>query len=468
MRAAFSFFFIAIVAWAVIGPVDVRADPLGAGAAGPLGVDAPAESATALADAERLIAKGQSADALDLLLPLEPLLAGSPDYDYLLGLAALQTGQHSLAISALERVTLVQPAHAGAWLDLAVAYRASGDPRSARRLLEHVQATFTADRNEAARVAALQRSLYGDSLLSGWRGQVDVLGGYVDNANLGIGVSGFNLTLGGGGILPVLVGPASRPRSDGALQVRGIAQRLLVHADGNTTQLGLGGRFRTYLSESDFAFGDVAASATHLRPLAGRSDMAWQMGGYVRGLYNQGEVLGVFGALQGGLRWTAGRCALGATLELERREYVASGQFSANLLWAGGQADCAINERHSLAATLRGGRDTPEGKRPGGDTQRGEASLAWRWAITPRVSSELLLYAAYNADRGGFSALLDDNQRRNLLRTGQRLVLEWRQPFGLDRRFSGLLELENIHEDSNLPVFVFRDHQVFVGLRYGF
>ncbi|NDF71133.1 MAG: hypothetical protein EB131_08380, partial [Betaproteobacteria bacterium] len=85
--------------------------------------DAPSPSVSqagggSLVSAERLIAAGQSAAAVDLLLPLEPQLAGTAEYDYLLGLAALQSGQFTLAISALERVTLVQPRHAGAWLDL--------------------------------------------------------------------------------------------------------------------------------------------------------------------------------------------------------------------------------------------------------------------------------------------------------------------------------------------------------------
>jgi len=250
--------------------------------------------------------------------------------------------------------------------------------------------------------------------------------------------------------------------------MRGSAQRLFDHGDGSTTQLNVGGRFRSYADESAFAFGDVAASVSHLRPAAGRDDLAWQMGAYARGLYSQGEMLGVFAAAQGGLRWVAGRCALAATLELERREYTASGQFSASLAWLGGQLDCALNRRHSISGGVRAASDEPDGARPGGGALRSEASLAWRWAATSKVSTELSLYAAYSRDREGFSALLEGNARRYLMRTGERLSIEWRNPFGLERRFSALLELENVHEDSNLPLFVFSDRQVFVGIRYAF
>jgi len=434
--------------------------------------DAPSPSVSqaggSLVSAERLIAAGQSAAAVDLLLPLEPQLAGTAEYDYLLGLAALQSGQFTLAISALERVTLVQPRHAGAWLDLVVAHRSTGDLSTARQLLLHVEQTFATEQLQAQRMLALQRSLEGDSLLRGWHGQADVLSGYVANANLGIGVGAFNLTPTGGAVIPVSVDPASRPRGDASLQMRGSAQRLFDHGDGSTTQLNVGGRFRSYADESAFAFGDVAASVSHLRPVAGRDDLAWQMGAYARGLYSQGEMLGVFAAAQGGLRWVAGRCALAATLELERREYTASGQFSASLAWLGGQLDCALNRRHSIGGGVRAASDEPDGARPGGGALRSEASLGWRWAATPQVRAELSLYAAYSRDREGFSALLEGNARRHLMRTGERVTIEWRNPFGLERRFSALLELENVHEDSNLPLFVFSDRQVFVGLRLAF
>ncbi len=44
------------------------------------------------------------------------------EYDYLVGVAALEAGLNNEAILALERSVLMQPNFAGAWLDLSIAY----------------------------------------------------------------------------------------------------------------------------------------------------------------------------------------------------------------------------------------------------------------------------------------------------------------------------------------------------------
>jgi len=69
----------------------------------------------------------QAADystALQQLQALERDYAGIARYDYWYGVAALRTGQASLAALALERAVLTDPNHAGAQLELAAAYLA--------------------------------------------------------------------------------------------------------------------------------------------------------------------------------------------------------------------------------------------------------------------------------------------------------------------------------------------------------
>lgn len=123
-------------------------------------------SLSALADqvlnrAKRLLEQKQPSQAYELLLPLEANRAGSPDFDYLLGIAALDSGHRERAIFALERVLAVQPDNALARAEIARAYLAVGEKDTARREFENVkrepipaEARATIDRYLSAITAA--------------------------------------------------------------------------------------------------------------------------------------------------------------------------------------------------------------------------------------------------------------------------------------------------------------------------
>ncbi len=92
-----------------------------------------------LVRAERLIADGKANEAWRLLSPHEFTLAGREDFDYLLGIAALETGRADLATLILERVLAINPNHAAARLDMGRAYFALGDFERARIEFESVR-----------------------------------------------------------------------------------------------------------------------------------------------------------------------------------------------------------------------------------------------------------------------------------------------------------------------------------------
>jgi tetratricopeptide (TPR) repeat protein len=101
-------------------------------------------SSSALADAtldraKRLLERQQARQAYELLLPLEAQRAGNPEYDYLLGIAALDSGEVERAIFALERVLAVQPDNALARAEIARAYYAAGERETARKEFEIVK-----------------------------------------------------------------------------------------------------------------------------------------------------------------------------------------------------------------------------------------------------------------------------------------------------------------------------------------
>ena len=76
--------------------------------------------------ARGLLASGNAKQAYTELAPLQDKLSGTPEYDYLLGVSALDSGRNEEAIIAFERVLAVTANHAGAQMDLARAYYATG------------------------------------------------------------------------------------------------------------------------------------------------------------------------------------------------------------------------------------------------------------------------------------------------------------------------------------------------------
>lgn len=59
--------------------------------------------------ARELLNSQQAGSAYTLLAPLSDERAGDPEFDYLLGIAALDSGQPGQAVFALERVPAVKP-----------------------------------------------------------------------------------------------------------------------------------------------------------------------------------------------------------------------------------------------------------------------------------------------------------------------------------------------------------------------
>jgi len=82
--------------------------------------------------ASTMIEKGNSSGAYKLLESLEDEYAGWWEYDYILGVAALESGQANLAILALQRALAMNPRLAGAHIDLGRAYYEVNEYDSAR------------------------------------------------------------------------------------------------------------------------------------------------------------------------------------------------------------------------------------------------------------------------------------------------------------------------------------------------
>ncbi|MEO8386158.1 MAG: tetratricopeptide repeat protein, partial [Betaproteobacteria bacterium] len=79
-----------------------------------------------LHDAKQLLAADNPKQAFMILVAKQDKLAGDPDFDYLLGVSALDSGKIDEAIIAFERVLQVKPTRADARMDLSRAYFNAG------------------------------------------------------------------------------------------------------------------------------------------------------------------------------------------------------------------------------------------------------------------------------------------------------------------------------------------------------
>lgn len=89
--------------------------------------------------ARALLERSDARAAYQLLLPLEAQRAGDPEYDFLLGIAALEAGERERAVFALERVLAVQPDNLRARAEIARAYYEMGERDTAQREFESVR-----------------------------------------------------------------------------------------------------------------------------------------------------------------------------------------------------------------------------------------------------------------------------------------------------------------------------------------
>jgi outer membrane protein len=91
-----------------------------------------------LGRAEALMKEGKAAEAYTLLEPFEFEQSGNVKFDYLLGIAALDSGKPDKATIAFERVLAVDPNFAGARIDMGRAYYQLGDFTRAKTEFETV------------------------------------------------------------------------------------------------------------------------------------------------------------------------------------------------------------------------------------------------------------------------------------------------------------------------------------------
>jgi outer membrane protein len=268
-------------------------------------------SLSALADpqaierARGLLAQGNPKQAYSELARLEQDLAGQPEFDYLLGVAALDSGNIDAAVVAFERVLAVMPNHAGAQMDLARAYYAAGS----FDLAEAGFAKLRGANPPAAAKAAIERYLDAirerrQQVRAGWTGYGELGLGYDSN------ITGVPTDFGAAAQqafnLQAIEPTGNAVKRDAGFVIGAVGAEYARPLSGGWSLFGGGDlRGRAYRQESDFNLfaGEVRAGA-----FLNQGQDQWRFA--LNGLYYQQE-----GAAPGDPKPTNDRTMVGGSAD---------------------------------------------------------------------------------------------------------------------------------------------------------
>ena len=142
--------------------------------------------------AQGMISDGKPLDALDLLSPYEFEYAGEKEYDYLLGLSLLDSGQAGQSVFAFQRVLAIDPNFAGARMELARAYFDMSEFSRSRAEFTTLQSLSPPENIQLViekYLSAIRNRTLRDK--RGWSGYVQMGAGNDSNANSAPAVNSF-------------------------------------------------------------------------------------------------------------------------------------------------------------------------------------------------------------------------------------------------------------------------------------
>lgn len=418
--------------------------------------------------AQAMIAEGQAAAAFNLVASYESLYVGDPDYDYLLGIAALSAEENVAAVHALERTVLVQPSYAGAWLDLAIAHFRLGELDTADALLKHVEESFDPPPAMRAQIISVRRKFSSARLkqvVRGWQSEIGLVAGHTSNANYGLSVSTLQLTLDG---IPatLLLDSTFRPRSDGFTELRGSFSRTFQLEQNERADVYGLLRHRLYGTEADLNQTEAMASGIWRGPAPWlKTDGATRYAGAsVRHLNFDGRSMAV-GTLSAGLRIPKDKCSLIGRVDYEHRLFSGESNLDAAIPWLGVGAECGA-KGIQYGAQQRIGWDHALQRRAGGDMLRLESIAYGRWQARPELQIGATLVYAYSQDSKPYSPILENGAQRWVHRFGQKLEAVWVPGASSRSPWAIVIELENISDRSNIGLSSVRVTQFTFGVSY--
>ena len=400
-----------------------------------------------LSRAEELSRAGKPADAYELLLSAEDSYIGTIEFDYALGRAALDAGRPDKATLALARVLALDPAHAGASIDMGRAYLALGDYARARRMFQSLLSLEPPAQIRAQLQAYLglteASAAFAASGGLSHQGYLAVLAGRSSNVNQaptqsvifvpGVG-SNFQL-------------PGQNVKKPDSFAGMGGGADFSQYLDDSYSMI-FGGEFLSRWNFHEFDF-DVGGYNLYLGLAAARGPHAARFQGvvgrdYLGGAANRdlkGVTLSYVATLNPATQ-------LLATAQAGRLRYVPEELkvFDADYGVLGAGAARKLGERSTVFAVLSTGRQPDIGGSPSGDKDLvgfqagGEVLIGARLKLTAAAAGERSRYDKFDV---GFQT-----ERRDIRR-----AFELGAQYYIERNLSLRFNVSHAYTRSNIPIY---------------
>lgn len=396
---------------------------------------------------------------------------------YARGLAAQQAGRLPEARDAFAQVVALDPAFAGAWLDLAVVTFQLGDIAQTEEFLGILERRFAPLPDAVSQgIAALRERIAAGQVPPGWRWRhaLQAGAGRDSNANSGLSLQDITLTLPGGSILlPLDAGFKPRADSHWLTQWSSEGQRRVGQGE---LEAAASLRSRRNHTEHAFDTTELQAGLAYAggQPLAGGAlpflPGPWRLGAQIQ-VARLGEATALqVTSLTALHAWNQAACSPQGSLQLDWRRFPTARPLDSRITWLGAQWNCASplpGHAQRLKLQVRLGREMaripatePQG-RPGGNTRHEEWTLThdWQWAGpwgTHRF--EAVAQWAQASDTKGYSPVLDDDARRVLRRAtgGLAYAMPLPAPGQEAGRWTAIWSTQAYRQTSNLGIFRIR------------
>lgn len=423
-------------------------------------------AAHAQVDVERLaelVRAGDYEAAYELARDHVGEMAGDVEFDFYYGIAAVDTGNLSEGIFALERVLIAQPGADRARLELARAYFLRGDDRRARKEFEAVAAhdppAPVQAQIERYRLAMQRRAGRYETTVTGY---LEAGAGYDSNVNNATDADSVEIL---GGLAEVALSDDSRERSDGFGRLAGRARVSHPVAPGANLvgEAGASGRFHD--DEDEFDTGNVDAS------LGGRLRRPeWQLSGmlnlgrfYLDGEHYRDRV-GASGVYQ---RSLGERTLATGSLELAELSYETRPTLDSTIWVLGGGMThtLATKRRPTLSGQVYFGAEQADDDSTQAQAEAERDLLGAKGAVRVRVAPEWTLDGAAEVRASEYEeAGRLFSEARDETYYSLELALDWRPR----ARWTFGPRLRHSSNDSNIDLYEY-DRTVFqVRARYDF
>ncbi|MEW5973240.1 MAG: CHASE2 domain-containing protein [Pseudomonadota bacterium] len=361
-------------------------------------------------------------------------------------LTALRVGQYQHAIQLLKRLIARHPNHAGAYLDLALAYHRAGDRQAAEATLNQLLSRF--DPPPAIRlIIERQRQALRDSPPAGAEPALSLHQtlGYASNINAGPRERAIEIDLGYGPI-QLSLDENSRPQGDRYMET-GLRARHDIPLHSLTLSLIGQADIRRYATLSSYDTDFLHAGLLLARP---PHPLGWDIALYHSHLRLDNAAYLNAGALGAGLHWQPSPATrLYAQLQGIREDYPGDPIYDARLTRARLGIDWGKTSPWTWNAAIEWEHDQALAERAGGNRHAIGGRLGVASLLSPQGQLQLAAHALIRQDQTPYSPLLFANEHRAI----QRHELTALYSHRLSRHLIGSLEFTIRQDRSNIELF---------------